>query len=186
MGVKDCPPRAGHPVTDPESLVRWLDMLQRRQNIDDQIELTSLASGDEFWVFDVSETGEIKLKKITASNVLNTTLQGAWASWAPTRTGWTDVGTPTVTARYCRVGNLIFFQIKVVPETSVATVAGTSYVSLPVAAGASGIAGDASMMDTTALTAIGGCVFDISNSRCYVPAQIATGDTLTIAGFYEG
>ena len=109
----------------------------------------------------------------------------AWASWTPTRTSWTDVGSPTVTARYTQNGKLVFFQIKVVPGTTVATTAGTSYVSLPVAAGASALAGEASMMNITTLVAVGTCAMDMANSRCYVPSQLATGNTLTIFGAYE-
>ena len=114
---------------------------------------------------------------------LNLIGQDGWTLYTPTRTGWTDVGSPTVTARYRHVGKKCEFQISVVPGTTCATVAGTSYVTLPMTA--SGIAGSATMADTTALTAVGTCVIDIANSRCYVPAQVATGDTLTIAGWFE-
>ena len=108
-----------------------------------------------------------------------------WTTWTPTRTDWTDVGSPTVTARYCQIANLVSFQIKVVPSTTVATTAGTSYISLPVSAGASALAGEASMMNITTLIAVGTCALDIANSRCYVPSQLATGNTLTISGAYE-
>lgn len=110
---------------------------------------------------------------------------GAWASYVPTRTGWTDVGTPTVTARYCQLGALCFVQIKVVPSTTIATVAGSSYVSLPLACGASSIGGDGSMENLTTLVAIGICTFDVANSRLYVPSQGATANTLTISAWYE-
>ena len=106
-----------------------------------------------------------------------------WTSFTAARTGWTDVGTPTVTARYCQIGGAVFFQVKVVPGTTVATTAGTSYISLPVAA--AGLSGHASMGDATTLISVGQCVFDVANSRCYVPSQVATADILTIAGFYE-
>ena len=108
-----------------------------------------------------------------------------WETWTPTRTGFTDVGSPTVTARYCLVGKVCKFQIKVVPGTTVATVAGTSYVSLPVTVGASALAGEGSMMNITTLIAIGTCAMDIANSRCYLPTQGATANTLTIFGSYE-
>lgn len=109
----------------------------------------------------------------------------AWTTWTPTRTGWTDVGTaPVVTARYLVVGNIVFFEIKIVPGTSVATTAGTSYVSLPVAAGASALAALADMMNLTTLVAVGVCAMDTTNSRCYVPSQLATANTLTIFGCY--
>ena len=77
------------------------------------------------------------------------------------------------------------FQIKVVPGTTVATVAGTSYVSLPVAMGASALSGDGSMMNISTFISIGAVVFDATNSRVHVPSQLATGNSLTIAGWYE-
>ena len=110
--------------------------------------------------------------------------QDRWeTTWVPVRTGWTDVGTPVVTARFTVRGKQCFIQVQVVPATTVATVAGTSYIGLPIPA--SGLAGDGSMSDVTTLVAIGACAFDVTNSRIYVPAQVATGDTLQIAGWYE-
>ena len=106
-----------------------------------------------------------------------------WVAFTPTRTGWTDVGTPTVTGRYRLVGPQCFFQVKVVPGTTVATAAGTSYVALPVTA--AGLCGDGSMSNLTTLVSIGECVIDVANSRAYVPAQLATANTLVISGSYE-
>lgn len=117
--------------------------------------------------------------------LLGAAVQTGPSSWTPTRTGWTDVGAPTVTARYTQIGNIVHFQVKVVPGTTVATVAGTSYISLPVAANASGITGDGSMMNLTTLIGVGVCTFDVVNSRCYVPTQTGTANTLTIGGWYE-
>lgn len=108
---------------------------------------------------------------------------GVWTTWVPTRTGWTDIGTPTVTARYCQIGNVVFFQIKIVPATTVASVAGTSYISLPVAA--AGISGIVEMMNLTTLVGVGSGVLDVANTRAYVPSQGATANTLTISGYYE-
>ena len=107
-------------------------------------------------------------------------------AWTPTRTGWTDVGAPTVSAVFERVGGLVFFEIKVTPATSVATTAGTSYFSFPVPASASALAGEASMMNITTLVSVGVCAMDMANSRCYVPTQLATGNVLTTAGWYHG
>ena len=108
-----------------------------------------------------------------------------WTTWIPTRTSWTDVGSPTVTARYCQIAGVVLFQIKVVPGTTVATVAGTSYTSLPVSAGGSAISGEVSMVNLTSLLSIGLGVIDVANSRAYVPSQTATGNTLAIMGVYE-
>lgn len=109
--------------------------------------------------------------------------QDKWTVWTPTRTGWTDVGTPTVSGRFRVVGRQCFLQVKVVPATSVATTAGTSYIALPIAA--QGLAGDGSMMNITTLIAVGVCAVDVANSRLYVPTQVATGNTLTIAAWLE-
>lgn len=110
---------------------------------------------------------------------------GTWASFTTTRTGFTDVGAPTITSRYCQIGNVVFFQIRMVPSTTIASVAGTSYCSLPVTAGASALAGSAMMGNATTLVSIGDCVFDIANSRVYTPAQLATANTLVVSGNYE-
>ena len=110
---------------------------------------------------------------------------GTWSTWTPTRTGWTDVGEPTVTARKCQIGNIGYLQIKVVPSTTTATVAGTSYVDLPYTANASGIGGDGSMLNSTTLIGIGTTVIDVANSRIYVPTQGATANTLTISAWFE-
>jgi hypothetical protein len=110
---------------------------------------------------------------------------GIWRTWTPTRTGWTDVGTPTSTGRYCQIRNVCYFQAKVVPGTTTATTAGTSYISLPLTANPQAFTGDGSMENLTTFVAIGMCVFDMPNSRCYVPTQAATGNTLDIAGWFE-
>lgn len=106
-------------------------------------------------------------------------------NWTPTRTGWTDVGSPTVTARYATISNNVFFQVKVVPGTTIAAVGGTSYIDLPVAMNANALSGDGSMLNETTLIGVGNVVFDVANSRCYVPSQAATGNTLGISGWYE-
>lgn len=110
--------------------------------------------------------------------------QDKWLdTWTPTRTSWTDVGTPTVTARFRVVGRQCFVQIRVVPSTSMATVAGTSYVSLPIAS--AGLTGSFVMTNRTTNQSVGTCSVDVTNSRVYVPAQVATGNTLEICGWYE-
>ena len=106
-----------------------------------------------------------------------------WESWTPVRVGWTDIGTPTVNGRFHVIGRQCFFQVEVIPGTTVATTAGTSYVELPIAA--EGFGGDANMVDRTTLISVGACAFDVANSRVYVPSQVATGDTLVVAGWYE-
>jgi hypothetical protein len=108
--------------------------------------------------------------------------QDMWTAWSPSRTGWTDVGTPVVTGRFRVVGRQCFFQVKVTPGTTCATTAGTSYVALPLTA--KGLAGDGSMsLDPNVY--VGGCTIDITNSRCYVPTQAAVANTFIIGGWFE-
>ena len=107
----------------------------------------------------------------------------AWTPFTAARTGWTDVGVPTVTARYSQIKNVCYFQVNIVPDTTVATTAGTSYIALPLTA--FGFTGSGNMSDLTTLIGIGDCVIDAATSRIYVPTQIATADTLAVSGWFE-
>lgn len=109
--------------------------------------------------------------------------QMAWTPFTAVRTGWTDVGAPTVTARYSQIKNVCYVQVKVVPNTSVATTAGTSYIDLPLPA--FGFTGTGGMSDLTTFIGIGDCVVDAATSRVYVPTQLATADTLAVACWFE-
>ncbi len=120
----------------------------------------------------------------TFASTVSATNLTAWSAFTPARTGWNDVGTPTVTGRKCQVGNICYFQVKIVPATTVASVAGTSYIALPIAAGASGIGGAAKMDDITTMINVGSGVIDVANSRVYVPTQNATADGLAISWYY--
>lgn len=179
MTVRDFQPFTEGADIKSEAFIGWMNKVRDALCIDYHIAVTAPAAADEVDIFNVAANAR---RKVTLANLSKADV---WTTWAPTRTGWTDVGSPTVTARYLRNGNITFFQIKVVPGTTVATVAGTSYTDLPIAAGASALAGDASMVNLTTLIAIGNCVIDTANSRCYVPTQTATGNTLEIAGWYE-
>lgn len=95
----------------------------------------------------------------------------------------TVVGTPTYSGRYRIVGKQCFFQIKAVSSTSIASTAGTHYFAMPIPA--KGFAGIATMTDDTTNIAVGVCHIDVATSRCYVPSQVASGDTFTVAGSYE-
>jgi hypothetical protein len=107
----------------------------------------------------------------------------AWSSFTPNRVNWTDVGSPVVTGLKCQIRNIVYFQVKIVPATSTASVAGTSYIDLP--ATAAGLTGNGSMMNLSTLVGIGECVIDAANSRVYVPTQTATANTLTISGWFQ-
>ena len=106
-----------------------------------------------------------------------------WESFTLMFTGLTVVGATTYTGRYRRVGRGIEFQAQFLAATSIASTAGTTYLMLPVAS--SGVAGIATMTNRTTNVAVGTCVIDVTNSRCYLPAQAASGNTFNIYGSYE-
>lgn len=105
-----------------------------------------------------------------------------WEEWTPTLTDWTEVGTTTVHGRFRVVGAQCFCQVRVTPETTCETAAGTSYVDCPIPA--TGFAGDGSMGLDPNVT-IGSVKVDVANSRVYVPTQAATANTFSIAWWYE-
>lgn len=146
---------------------------------------TSYAGQNTIVTVGTVTTGTWNAGAVTSSGAVLGTNITVWSAFTPSRTGWTDVGSPTVTGRKCQVGNVCHFQVKVIPGTTVATVAGTSYIALPIAAAAASFGGDGSMTDATNFISVGNCVFDITNSRVYVPSQAATADSLIIAGWYE-
>jgi hypothetical protein len=109
--------------------------------------------------------------------------QDKWESFTPTFTSLATVGATTFTGRRRRIGQQIEFQVQFLAATSVASTAGTTYLALPVAA--MGVSGHADMTDRTTNVAVGVCVIDVTNSRCYLPAQLASADTFNICGSYE-
>ena len=118
-----------------------------------------------------------------AFSFLDLTGRGKWTVYTPTWTT-TDVGgAGTRTARYLKVGNVCFFEAKIVPATSVAFTAGTSNLTLPLTA--RGLSGVATVANLTTLVATGVAVIDVANSKCILPTLVATANTILIAGWYE-
>lgn len=97
----------------------------------------------------------------------------------------TVVGTPTYVGRFRFVGKQCFFQISIVSSTSIASTAGTHYVSLPTVA--KGLGGQATMTNATTKISVGDCHIDTSQTpgRAYLPAQAASGNTFIVAGWFE-
>lgn len=97
----------------------------------------------------------------------------------------TVVGTPSYSGRVRIVGRQVFFQVKFSAGTSIASTAGTSYLTLPITANSKSLAGIATMTNDTTNIAVGVCHIDPATSRCYLPAQTASGNVFTAAGWYE-
>lgn len=109
--------------------------------------------------------------------------QDLWLAFTPVFGSLTVVGATTYTGRYRVVGRSLQFQVLFSAATSIASVAGTDYLTLPVAS--KGLAGIATMTNDTSNVAVGVCHIDTTNSKCYLPAQAASGNTFTICGSYE-
>lgn len=109
--------------------------------------------------------------------------QDGWNSWVPVFGSLTVVGATTYLGRMHVFGRQCFFQVSLLAATSIASVAGTDYLNLPRAA--VGLCGEAIMTNNTTNVAVGVCHVDVATSRCYLPAQAASGNTFTIAGWFE-
>lgn len=48
--------------------------------------------------------------------------------WTPTLVGWTNVGTPVITAKYTKSGSLITFYVTITPATSISAILNTSTI----------------------------------------------------------
>ena len=109
--------------------------------------------------------------------------QDLWQSFTPVFGSLTVVGATTYTGRYRVMGNQLQFQVSFSAATSIASVAGTDYLTLPVTA--KGLAGLCVMSNDTTNIAVGTCHIDVTNSRCYLPTQTASGNTFLLCGSYE-
>lgn len=109
--------------------------------------------------------------------------QDRWESFTPVFGSLTVVGATTYSGRYRIVGKSLQFQVSFKAATSIASVAGTDYLTLPVAA--KGLSGICVMTNDTTNVSVGLCHVDVTTSRCYLPAQVASGDTFLLCGSYE-
>ena len=106
-----------------------------------------------------------------------------WESFTPSFTALTTVGALTVSGRYRVIGRSVQFQVQFSAATSIASTAGTTYLTLPIPAKA--LAGMAVMTDDTTNIAVGLCHIDTATSRCYLPTKLASGDVFNLFGEYE-
>jgi len=109
--------------------------------------------------------------------------QDRWTLFAPVFGSLTVIGATTYVGRLRIVGRQCQFQVRLSAATSIASVAGTDYFNLPITA--VGLAGMSVMTNDTTNIAVGVCHIDVATSRCYLPTQIASGNTFTLAGWFE-
>src|SRR5947208_3418972 len=105
--------------------------------------------------------------------------QDHWMGFAPIFGSLTVVGGTTYSGRLRIVGRKVEFQVSFKAATSVASTAGTDYLTLPITA--AGTSGQAQMTNDTTNIAVGLCHIDVATSRCYLPTQAASGNTFNLA-----
>ena len=110
--------------------------------------------------------------------------QDRWEiTWTPVFGSLTVVGATSYSGRFRIVGRECQFQVKFSAATSVASVAGTDYLTLPITT--TGLAGEAVMTNQTTNIAVGVCHIDVTNSRCYLPTLVASANVFNLAGWFE-
>jgi hypothetical protein len=111
--------------------------------------------------------------------------QEAWEAFTPVFGALTVVGATNYAGRMRRVGRSVEFQVRFSAATSIASVAGTDYLNLPVTANSQSFAGIATMTNDNSNIAVGVCHIDVATSRCYLPTQVASNNVFTLCGSYE-
>ena len=106
-----------------------------------------------------------------------------WETFTPVFGSLTVVGATSYSGRYRFVGRKCEFQVQFSAATSIASTAGTDYLTLPFTA--VGLTGMATMQNLTTKVAVGNCVIDVANSKCFLPTQLASGNTFLLFGEFE-
>lgn len=109
--------------------------------------------------------------------------QDRWDAFTPVFGSLTVIGATSYTGRLRIVGKSVEGQVTLSAATSIASVAGTDYLNLPIAAG--GIAGFGVMTNDTTNIAVGTCHLDVTTSRLYLPTQAASAQVFTLYFTYE-
>ena len=109
--------------------------------------------------------------------------QDKWTSWTVVFGSLTVVGATAYTGRFRIVGRSCQFQVQFSAATSIASTAGTDYLTLPFTA--AGLSGMAVMTNDTSNIAVGVCHIDVATSRCYLPTQLASGNVFNLFGEFE-
>ncbi len=109
--------------------------------------------------------------------------QDKWSAFAPVFGSLTVVGAPNYAGRLRVAGKSVAFQVRFSAATSIASVAGTDYLNLPMPA--KGLSGFGVMTNATTKIGVGWCYLDASASRLYLPAQVASASVFNLYGQYE-
>jgi hypothetical protein len=100
------------------------------------------------------------------------------STWVPTVTNLTVIGTPTYTAKYRQIGNVVFFSIRIQATTSSASTANSTSFTLPTTP-----ASPSTCQAVNASTLSYGVGLVYTDGKCYTPTWAANND-VTLSGFY--
>jgi hypothetical protein len=114
---------------------------------------------------------------------LDITGQDQWITFTPIFGALTVVGATAYSGRLRVIGKMLQFQVQFSAATSIASVAGTDYLTLPRTM--QGLSGFGSMTNNTTKINVGLCHLDVTTSRCYLPSQLASANIFTLFGMYE-
>lgn len=106
-----------------------------------------------------------------------------WTPFDPVFGSLTTVGATNYSGRFRVVGRQCFFQVQFSAATSIASVAGTDYLTLPI--GVQGLSGAMVMTNDSTNVAVGNCHVDVATGRCYLPTQTASANVFNLAGWCE-
>lgn len=109
------------------------------------------------------------------------TSQDLWTNFTPVFGSLSVSGATSYSGRFRVVGKMLQFQVLFSAAVSIASVAGVDYLTLPIAR--TGLTGMAVMTNDTTKIAVGLCHID--TLRCYLPSQVASGNTFNLCGWYE-
>ena len=109
--------------------------------------------------------------------------QDRWTDFTPVFGALTVIGATSYSGRIRFVGKLCQIQVKFSAGTSIASVAGTDYLNLPVTA--KGLTGIGVMSNDTTNIAVGTCHLDVATSRLYLPSQLASGNVFNLFAEFE-
>lgn len=107
--------------------------------------------------------------------------QDKWTAWTVVYSFATATSL-TVVGRFKLVGRQCFWQVKS-SGTSLATIAGTSTITMPVAP--AGYGGSGQMSNITSNIAVGTGPVAVADGKFYPPTQGASGNTFLFSGNYE-
>ena len=101
-------------------------------------------------------------------------------TWTPTVANMTEVGAATYSGGYTQIGDMVFFEIMIIPGTSTAATAGSTTITLPSTPGAVAVG---SCADAAIVSLGNGVIY--TDGKFYPPTWAANTNRVYISGSYR-